>query len=184
LAARLGRLEGGPSAAETFAHEGLKAAADIDAKARTVDALEVLVGLATDLTSYQEAARLLGAARAIRDRTGYARCISERDNDLAAVTAGLGSDHFEVAYNEGRALSVDEAAANARRRRGQRKRPSTGWASLSAAETQVVALVAEGLNNPQIAKRLLCSPRTVQAHFCEVSDLQPGRAPYGPIGGR
>ena len=35
-----------------------------------------------------------------------------------------------------------------------------GWASLSEAERRVVALLAQGLTNPQIAKRLYLSPCT------------------------
>jgi DNA-binding CsgD family transcriptional regulator len=48
--------------------------------------------------------------------------------------------------------------------RGTRNRPKTGWGSLTDTERQVVALVADGLSNPQIADRLYLSRRTVQTH--------------------
>ncbi|WP_081260851.1 response regulator transcription factor [Mycobacterium pseudokansasii] len=58
--------------------------------------------------------------------------------------------------------------AYAQRGRGQRKRPSTGWASLTPAEFDVVRLVSEGLPNKDIASRLFVSARTVQAHLNNV----------------
>ncbi len=52
--------------------------------------------------------------------------------------------------------------------RGPRVRPKSGWKSLTATESRVVALVAEGLSNPQIGARLFISPRTVQTHLFHV----------------
>jgi DNA-binding CsgD family transcriptional regulator len=78
-------------------------------------------------------------------------------------------DHdFEAAWTEGGALRTDEAIAYARRGRGERKRPATGWASLTPAELDVVGLVSEGLANSDIATRLFISPRTVQSHLTHV----------------
>jgi DNA-binding CsgD family transcriptional regulator len=54
--------------------------------------------------------------------------------------------------------------ALARRGRGRRGRPATGWDALTPAERRVVALVGEGLTNPQIASRLFVSPDTVKGH--------------------
>jgi DNA-binding CsgD family transcriptional regulator len=51
---------------------------------------------------------------------------------------------------------------------GERKRPATGWASLTPAERDVVRLVSEGLGNNDIATRLFVSPRTVQSHLTHV----------------
>ena len=61
-----------------------------------------------------------------------------------------------------------EAIAYAQRGRGERKRPSSGWASLTPAELDVVRLVSEGLGNKDIAARLFVSPRTVQSHLTRV----------------
>jgi DNA-binding CsgD family transcriptional regulator len=55
-----------------------------------------------------------------------------------------------------------------RGRRGPRARPRTGWDSLTPTERRVVALVAEGLSNPQIGERLYLSRRTVQTHVGHV----------------
>jgi ATP/maltotriose-dependent transcriptional regulator MalT len=50
------------------------------------------------------------------------------------------------------------------RSRTARRRPVSGWESLSPAERRVVKLVAEGLTNPVIAERLVVSRRTVETH--------------------
>ena len=55
-----------------------------------------------------------------------------------------------------------------RGRRGPRGRSKFGWASLTPAEHAVVALVADGLTNPQIGARLYISRRTVQTHMVHV----------------
>ena len=53
------------------------------------------------------------------------------------------------------------AAANA-------KRPTSGRASLTPTERDVVRLVSEGFGNKDIATRLFVSPRTVQTHLSHV----------------
>lgn len=62
-------------------------------------------------------------------------------------------------------MSAAEAVDYASRGRGSRKeRPTTGWPSLTRAERNVVALVAEGLTTAEMAERLFISPRTVATH--------------------
>jgi DNA-binding CsgD family transcriptional regulator len=73
-----------------------------------------------------------------------------------------------VAWAEGETLSLEDAVAYARRARGERRRPSSGWASLTPTETDVVRLVAEGLTNPDIAARLFVSRATVKTHLVHV----------------
>jgi DNA-binding CsgD family transcriptional regulator len=87
---------------------------------------------------------------------------------LAALRDAMGEKDFETGRAEGAALSTDEAIAYAQRRRGQRKRPTSGWASLTPTERDVVRLVCEGLANNDIATRLFVSPRTVQTHLTHV----------------
>lgn len=48
------------------------------------------------------------------------------------------------------------------------RRTRTGWESLTAAELDVVRLVAEGMTNRQIGDRLSLSHRTVQTHVTHV----------------
>jgi DNA-binding CsgD family transcriptional regulator len=65
-------------------------------------------------------------------------------------------------------MSLDEAVSYAERGRGERKRPSAGWESLTPAEVDVVRLAAQGLTNPQIAERLFISRHTVKVHLSHV----------------
>jgi len=90
------------------------------------------------------------------------------ESSVAALRATMDDADFDAAWAEGAALSTEEAIAYAQRGRGERKRPATGWASLTPAEHEVVRLVREGLPNKDIATRLFVSPRTVQAHLTHV----------------
>ena len=63
---------------------------------------------------------------------------------------------------------MDEAIAYASRARGERKRPSTGWASLTPTELDVVRLIAEGFSNPEIGTRLFITRATVKTHLSHV----------------
>ncbi len=55
-----------------------------------------------------------------------------------------------------------------RRARAVRKRPKSGWDALTPTENKVVALVAQGRSNTDIAGRLSLSYRTVQTHMSNI----------------
>ena len=100
-----------------------------------------------------------------RDRLPVALCrrTPSRRRARAAATA-LGDD--AAAFDaEGRNLTWLDAATYASRARGERKRPHHGWASLTPTEHRVVAPVAEGRTNPEIAERLLMRRATVKTHL-------------------
>ena len=52
--------------------------------------------------------------------------------------------------------------------RGSRRRPAHGWESLTPTEQAVSQLVAEGLTNGAVARRLYISPHTVNTHLRHV----------------
>ncbi|MGH3492367.1 MAG: helix-turn-helix transcriptional regulator, partial [Sciscionella sp.] len=163
--------QGEPEQAERDAHDALGMAARTQGYGRFSDTLECLARLAADGSNHQTAARLFGAAEAIRQRSGEARFQVYNAGHDAAVTAvrdALGQQDFDTAWAEGAALSTEEAIAYAQRGRGERKRPTSGWASLTPTERDVVRLVSDGLANNDIAARLFVSPRTVQTHLTHV----------------
>ena len=133
--------------------------------------MECLATLAGDVGSHREAARLFGAAHAIRQRMGAVRFKvwdAGYEASVAALRDAMGENDFDAAWAEGAALSTEEAIAYAQRGRGERKRPTSGWGSLTPTELDVVRLVSEGLGNNDIATRLFVSPRTVQTHLTHV----------------
>ena len=165
------RASGEPERAEDAAHRALALAHSHGHFIGEVDAVETLAGVAIDLESHDQAARLLGAATARREALGYARPSAARpahDADVAAVIAALGAERYEAVAAEGADMAWDEAVDYVTRGRGERKRPASGWASLTPAELSVVKLVAEGLSNQQVAERLFVAPRTVGTHLTHV----------------
>jgi predicted ATPase/class 3 adenylate cyclase/DNA-binding CsgD family transcriptional regulator len=168
---RVAIAQGEPEQAEHDAHHALAVAASMQAYLGVSDTLECLGTLAGAASSHREAARLFGAAEAIRQRMGMVRFkVWDADYEaaVAALRDAMGENDFESAWAEGAALSTEEAIAYAQRGRGQRKRPTSGWQALTPTELDVVRLVSEGLANNDIATRLFVSPRTVQTHLTHV----------------
>jgi predicted ATPase/DNA-binding CsgD family transcriptional regulator len=175
--ARFARATGAPGTAAEMAHGALDLSVEMGHPAGTATALEILAGLAlsgnTRPTAARPAyaARLFGAADAIRKLSGCA-CPpldqADREADIARAAAALPAGEFTATWNQGAGLSVEEATAYAGRGRGSRRRPASGWASLTPAELDVVRLVADGLTNVEIGQRLFVSPRTVQTHLAHV----------------
>jgi DNA-binding CsgD family transcriptional regulator len=135
------------------------------------NAMEVLAGVVATQHEHEEAARLFGAAEAHRGRSGLPRWPSQvaiYEADVDIVRTSLGDAGFKKAWEDGAALSRDDAIAYVMRGRGERKRPMSGWASLTPTELQVVKLVAEGLSNPQIAEKMFISRRTVTTHLTHI----------------
>jgi DNA-binding CsgD family transcriptional regulator len=102
------------------------------------------------------------------------------ESPAAAVLAAVGAPAdgrslLEEALDRYDAIGASWYAsrANARLReiggrrgaRGSRRRALSGWESLTSSELAVVELVAEGLTNREVAKRLFISPHTVNSHL-------------------
>ena len=164
--ARLDRHDG--VAAERQAHAGLAEISDAGLWAEVPDALELLGGFAIDSGSFAEGARLLAAAAALHQRMGqHCWLASEIERDHARAVAELGDDFTRIT-TEGQRLDLPAAVAYARRARGERRRPSFGWDSLTPTELEVVRLAAAGLTNPAIGERLFISRGTVKTHLLHV----------------
>jgi DNA-binding CsgD family transcriptional regulator/tetratricopeptide (TPR) repeat protein len=168
---QLARLQGDRYQAETQHHEALRLWDKTGQRVCLAASLEALAGLAAEQGRGEYAARLFGAAHAFRRTIGYVRAPAEQaahDADLASARQGLSAQTFAAAWEQGEALSLEEAVAYAAKGRGPRQRPTTGWASLTKAECDVALLGAQGLTNAEIGQRLYISPRTAQVHLTHV----------------
>ena len=166
--ARVAIAQAEPSRAERDAHDALAIAERTGGHLRVPDTLECLASLAADA---EHSARLFGAAEGIRHRHGEVRFKAFQaayDTSVAAAREALGEEAFHSAWAQGAALSTNEAIAYAQRGRGERRRPTTGWESLTPTERDVVRLACDGLANKDIATRLFISPRTVQSHLTHI----------------
>ncbi len=135
------------------------------------DSLEALAGMAVFHQNPTEAIRILAAVDRLRTELGLARWPADQtlyDERLQSARTQLDEAGFAAAWAEGQLLSIDEAVAYTTRTRGQRRRPTSGWPSLTPTETAVVELLAQGLTNPQIAERLFISRATVKTHLIHV----------------
>ncbi len=171
---RLGRLargQGEPLEAEELHHRALAVFHRDRLLPDIAESLEALAGTAIDAESTSEAARLFGAASSIRASIGLVRRPLDQpgyEGDVARARRDLDDETFGAAWSAGESLTIDEAVAYASRARGERKRPSSGWASLTPTEVEVVKLTATGLNNPEIGARLFIGRATVKTHLAHV----------------
>ena len=169
--ARAAAMRGDLMTAESLHHVGLTLRLQDGLTPGALESLEALGALAAQQQSGAEAARLLTAASAIRASLGLPRSPAAATAANQALTLArtiLDDLAYKAATEEGSALTLAAAAAYARRGRGVRKRPSSGWASLTPTELQIVQLAAEGLSNPEIASRLFIARGTVKTHLTHV----------------
>jgi DNA-binding CsgD family transcriptional regulator len=152
-------------------HEALAERVEYGLRTFSVDSLEALAALAARAEPTPEAARLLAAGDQARASLAYPRhpaCRRAHQATLLELRAALGDGPFRQAWAEGARLTLDEAVAYARRSRGARRRPTTGWASLTPTELEVVRLVVDGLSNLEVGSRLFMSRGTVKTHLSHV----------------
>jgi len=167
----LARAEGHPGAAEDWHHRALALEIEYGFRGAAAETLETLASLATAGQGWAEAVRIFGAAGSLREATGKVRWPLDEPAytaDIDRLRAALGDDDFERHLDQGATMSLREAAAYASRARGERKRPRSGWESLTPTELDVVRLAARGLTNAEIGQRMFISPGTVRIHLSHI----------------
>jgi predicted ATPase/DNA-binding CsgD family transcriptional regulator len=169
--ARVAAARGEWSIAEDLLHDALAARLRAGHELGMPQVLEALAEVRAGVADDRDAARLLGAARRARDDIGTVVWAPDRPA-LEAVErdarSRLGDASFDVALAEGTALGLRDAVAWVRRMRGSRKRPPSGWASLTPTELDVARHAAAGRTNPEIAAAMFISRATVKVHLSHI----------------
>jgi predicted ATPase/DNA-binding CsgD family transcriptional regulator len=132
------------------------------------DSLEGLAVLAMEEGDSAHGIRLLSAATTLRVVTGgqplppWGEMVQDT---LQAGRSKLGAQAAEAAWQQGVAMTMQEAARYAL---GAPSTPPaagrTNGSPLTGRESQVASLIADGLTNGEIAKRLRMAERTADAH--------------------
>jgi DNA-binding CsgD family transcriptional regulator/tetratricopeptide (TPR) repeat protein len=165
----------------------------------TIRGLIGLAAIGATTGKAKTAARLLGAADALSEQMGFVSNVEGQfyhDDALERARHQLGDDGFATAWNAGRSMAVEEAAAEAfsvatnlavivssgeegaaatvaaKPRSPTRESvpvsPSTERYGLSPRESEVLGLLTQRWTDPEIAEQLFVSPRTVQSHVASI----------------
>lgn len=160
--------------ARTYARDVLRLKEPFGDRMGMAMSVEVVAWAESDAGRSAEAARLLGAVQTALDSIGaslFGHLHDDHDACLTRIRQALGDDAFRQAFDEGTALRFDEAVALALGRRTPA--PATDGTHvdeirLTRRETEIAALVAEGLTNREIAERLVVAQRTAEGHVAHI----------------
>ena len=175
-AVRLAIQVGDLAKAHAFASQAAALAAESDIPRRQAAALYCHGLLDHDASQllaaaerYDDASRPLHRAKALEAAAREFADAGDRDQARAAFTRAADVyDSLGAAGDLNRLLAEFRGRGIRRGPRTSHRRARSGWDSLTPTETNVAALVAQGLSNPQIAARLLLSPRTIGTHVSSI----------------
>ncbi len=176
MLARLTQEDGEAAAAAAFYADGLRAMWAVRHATTVSLAATGLAGLMAAAGRVDRAARLLGSAEGMVERSGaplQAPWVPVRDEAIRRARAALGDGRFVTTAAAGRALplgaAVAEALAVADALAAGRPVPDAADPfGLSPREREVLALLADGRSSAEIASALFVSPRTVSTHLTRV----------------
>jgi predicted ATPase/DNA-binding CsgD family transcriptional regulator len=163
--------------AAAFYEEDIRMLRQLKDKTGTAYGLRGMACVAALRGDAARAARLWGAAEALGESIGlplssFDRSHPDYEARLDTVRSRLNDEAaWQAARAEGRAMTTEEAieyALDVRQAALETTHDSSRSSLLSAREAEILALVAQGLTNPQIARRLYLSPRTVGQHLRSV----------------
>ena len=160
-----------------LSQESLKLLQKAEDKQHIPDCLEIMAAGAGAQGRAERAARLWGAAEAMREDIGVPLQPEDRrllGPYLALASSSLGEVAWQTSLAEGRAMMPEEAIEYSRSaeepvlppRLAPRSRGKS--ATLTPREEEVAVLVSRGLTNRQIAAELFISEHTVATHIAKV----------------
>jgi non-specific serine/threonine protein kinase len=160
--------------ARSLLAEALQVYAEVSDPRGVPQCLEALAQIACEQAHFETAARLIGAATALRARMAAAAPDSEQARTLAVervLTAALGAEATEQLIHSGRTMPAQQAvdlamAVGLGSAPDDRDRPEQ--VPLTPRERQVAALVASGRTNRQIGRVLGISEKTAEVHLHHV----------------
>ncbi len=141
----------------------------------------IMEGMATAVAELGNAvwsARLLGAAQRLRGKIGATTFfvdVEARRRTAETAATLLGEDGLAAEMALGAELSIDslmaamqQLAANVNDARPPIAPALRAFATLTARERDILALIVEGHSNPDIAARLFISHKTVRNHVTSI----------------
>jgi non-specific serine/threonine protein kinase len=171
---------GDPAGAGGHFHEALRFAMGFGYRRVVVRALAGLAGVAAGMGQVRLAATIFGAVERLRETTGITarspadRAIQERA--IAAARSALGEAAFSSAWAAGRALSPEQAVAEAMAVTAEATGAPPGGGArsptisqpLTPRESEILCLLVAGHTDRAIAEALFLSVRTVEAHVARI----------------
>jgi predicted ATPase/DNA-binding NarL/FixJ family response regulator len=166
--------QGRPQEAQPLLAEALRIYTDINDSRGVAQCLDALAHVASEQAHYETAARLIGAAAALRMRVAARAPDTEQARNSAveqAVAQALGPHDTDRLLHAGRTMPAQQAADLALAvasgtAPGDPDRPQQ--VPLTPRERQVAALVASGRTNRQIGRVLGISEKTAEVHLHHV----------------
>src|SRR5581483_4887061 len=168
--------QGDLTEARALHEESLAIFIERDSKSAIADGLIALARVVVEQSEYVLAAQLLGTATAVREDLGLSSIpdMYTRTYEHVEATARtqLGEKAFTAAWEEGRALTPQQVLQKPEPEHvpivvhppAPTTPPPEATGGLTARELEVLRLMTLGLTNPQIARQLIISPVTVNAH--------------------
>ena len=168
--------------ADPLLAEALRVYTDVNDPRGIAQCLEALAHVASERAHYESAARLIGAAAALRVRVAARQPDAEQARTSAVervLARALGPDHAARLIHDGRTMSGQQAAdlALAVASGAAPADPDrSDQVPLTPRERQVAALVASGRTNRQIGRVLGISEKTAEVHLHHVMSKLDARS--------
>jgi DNA-binding CsgD family transcriptional regulator len=162
--------------------ESIGVFSELGSRRELCELLELLGAVAFERAEYARSVRLFGAADALLAALGSALRSADRPryaHSVAEARTQLGAAIFDAEWQAGSGLDLEHALADALGSADQPRADRPGAPSggrgrrdgvLTRREQEVVAVLAHGLGNHEIARTLVISERTAETHVGKILD--------------